>query len=280
MINFTVDVLALYFSARFSKIATTTPRLLISGITGALYAVFGILLIEISQYMIPISLIFLCLMVSITAKGAGIYRKLKYSAAFLFFQILIGGLVYYGYCMLDKLKLAERFGDLGGKNRKFIILALLVLLSIGILKLFILFFGNSRSEKNIKLKISYGSRCTLTDAFVDSGNLATDPLDKTPVMLVTRDMGIKIFGSDALLFSDIEKCSFSLKKRIRLIPLSFGGKTKLLYGIKPDSVFACIKDGEIQISVVIAIDLDEKSYGGYRALVPMSAVEDISYGNN
>lgn len=279
LINFTVDILALYFSASFSKISTTVPRLIISALIGGMYAVMGILLIENSLLMYPTSLFFLVMMVLITAKGVGTYRRIKYAIAFLFFQIIIGGLVYYGYCALDGLMLTEKIDGLNSENRSLLILSLLVLLSIGVLKLIISLFGNTRSEKCVKIIIKYNGRENITEAFVDSGNLAVDPLDKTPVMIVTVSEGEKIFGDDSKFRNSLESVDYSVKKRLRAIPVSYGGNNKILYGIKPDSAYAVSRKKRVKISIVIAIDCEEDSYGGYSALIPLSALEDVFYGN-
>ena len=39
LINFTVDILALYFAAIFSKVPTSTRRLIISAVIGAFFAI-------------------------------------------------------------------------------------------------------------------------------------------------------------------------------------------------------------------------------------------------
>lgn len=278
-INFTVDILALYFSSLFSKIFTTAPRLLLGGAIGGAYSVIGILLLDNSIIMYPLSLLFIVLMICVTAKGAGIYRKIKYGVAFLLFQILIGGLVYYGYCALDKLLLFEKVESFGSENRKLLILAVLVFFSIGVLKLMISLFGNTRSEKNVKIIVKYRGRKNEFEALVDSGNLACDPLDRTPVMLITARSADILLGEDARLISKPEAADYRLKSRVRIIPVNFAGTNKVLYGVKPDEAYALSGKKQMKISVVIAIDTEGRDYGGYTALIPLSALEDVFNGN-
>lgn len=275
LINFTVDLLALYFSASFSKIPTTTPRLMIASLVGALYAIFGILLLNNSIVMLPLSILFLIIMVFIVAKGVSTYRRIKYTVSFLIFEILIGGLVYYGYLTLDRyVKDASSF-QIGGENRNLLILSLLVLLSIGVLKLIVSFFGNARSERCARILILDGKKETNVDALIDSGNLATDPFDKTPIMLIRADKGKEIFGikQSALDFPDA--LDYNIKKKIRVIPVRFGENQKILYGFKPDGAFVITKKGRERISVVIALDEESTGYAGCHALLPLGAIEDI-----
>ena len=279
-INFTVDILALYFSALLYKLPTTAVRLLISALVGATYAVLGVLLFDNSMAMLPISAVILTVMVLIMSKGVGLHRKLKYGIIFLFFQILIGGLVYYAYSALDKMDVLQSFIESKNENKKLLLFSLIVLLSIGALKLLISCFGSAGSEKSVRLFVEYGGKKNQLDALVDSGNLAVDPFNKTPVMLVGKDIGNKIFGELCNDLLSIDGLDVSLKKRIRIIPVSFGNQKRILYGIKPDLVYVENNNLKEHISLIIAIDKEGGNYGGYNALIPLSALENISYENN
>jgi len=279
-INFTVDILALYFSALLYKLPTTVARLLASSFVGATYAVIGTLLINNSALMIPVSVLILTVMVLIMAKDVGIMRKLKYGIVFLFLEILIGGLVYYAYSTLDKINLFKSFTESNNENKKLLLFSLIVLLSIGALKLVVACFGNVGCVRNVKVFVEYDGRKNQLDALVDSGNLAVDPFTKTPVMLVGEAVGNKIFGEICRELSNPCELDVSLKKRIRIIPVSFGNEKRILYGIKPDSVYVEKKKLREHISLIIAIDKEGGSYGGYNALIPLSALENISYGSS
>jgi sigma-E processing peptidase SpoIIGA len=241
---------------------------------GAFYAVLGILLINKSYIMLILSVPFLIIMTAIVTNGVGLYRKLKYMFAFLFFQVVIGGLVYYGYCTLDKILKNSDLTAVGSENRNLLILSLIVLLSIGVLKVALSVFGRVRSEKNISLHIEYAGKINEIDALVDSGNLALDPWDRTPVMLITRKMGEKIFGID---LSDPENfdSESEIKKKIRVIPISVGKNKKIFYGLKPDNAYVVSKNKSEKISIVIAVDDEREEFGGYFALMPLAALEDI-----
>lgn len=275
LINFTVDVLALYFASSFSKISTSAPRLLIAALVGALYAVVGVLLIEKSEIMYLLAVLFLVLMVIITSKGVGFSRRIKYTVAVVIFNVIIGGLVYYGYCLLDNVLDSDDFINVGGENKNFLILALIVLLSIGVLKLFISVFGNTRCERKVELAVVHNGVETRFEAFVDSGNLAVDPFDKTPVMLINGALSKKIFGTEELVQEGFFGDGYELKKRMRIIPVTFGGEKKILYGIKPDNVYAVVGEKTEKLSIIIATEGKGDSYGGYSALVPLSVLDGV-----
>ena len=280
LINFTVDVLALHFASVFSKISTSVLRLLIAAVIGALYAVFGVLLIEKSEIMYLLAVVFLFVMVIITSKGVGFYRRIKYCIALVIFNVIIGGLVYYGYCLLDKIFVSDDLIVAGGENRNILILSLIVLLSIGVLKLFISVFGNTHYEKKVVLTVVYNGEQTTFEAFVDSGNLAVDPFDKTPVMLVNSELSKKIFGIDAITKDVFYNSGYELKKRVRIIPVSFGGEKKILYGIKPDNIYTVAGKKNEKLSLIVATDEKGDSYGGYSALIPISVLDSVHYESN
>ena len=275
LINFTVDVLALYFASQFSKISTSAPRLLIAASVGALYAVFGVLLIEKSEIMYLLAVVFLLLMVVITSVGVGFFRRVKYTIAVIIFNVIIGGLVYYGYCLLDNIFDSEELVSAEGENKNLLILSLIVLLSIGVLKLFISVFGNTRCERKVELAVVHNGEETRFEAFVDSGNLAVDPFDKTPVMLINRTLSKSIFGIEALTQEIFFAGEYELKKRMRIIPVTFGGENKILYGIKPDNIYAVAGRKTEKLSLIIATDEKGDSYSGYSALIPLSALDGV-----
>lgn len=279
LINFTVDILALYFSAGFAKIPVSVPRLIISALLGGAYAVLAIILISNQTVMYPVSALLLVLMILICTKGVGLYRKAKYAISFLLFQIIIGGFVYYSYCTLDKVMDDTDLSEIGGENRKLLILSLIVLLSIGVLKLIISFFGSVRSERSASIIVYHNGKENTFEAFVDSGNLAKDPFDKTPVMLINDNTASEIFGENACLSKMLMRSDYKTKSKIRVIPVSIGKVNKILYGIKPDAVYALVGNRREKLSVILAIDEDGDNYGGYPALIPLSALEDILYEN-
>ena len=204
-------------------------------------------------------------------KALAIKRKAKFSFAFLIFQILIAGMVYYAYCTLNKFTDLSS-SALGETNKKLLILSLVTLICMGLLKLIIGVFSNSKIDKVINVTLVENKKEITIDALVDSGNLACDPFDYTPVMLV----GEKIFRSLFSLNSaeDILN-NIRLTKRIRVIPITYGGASQILYGLKADGVFINLKGTREEVSVIIALDKNGGKYGGYDVLMPLSAISDI-----
>ena len=274
LINFTVDLLAIYFSSVLSKIKCGIRRMIIASIVGGSYAVLAVLLFDSSAFMYPISVLILIIIVCTVAYRVSVYRKLKYAVSFILFQLLIGGAVYYGYCALSALISLESINAINGTNKKLLILALLVLLAIGMIKLILAFFGNVKSEVSVTLDAFWGGKHLRFDALVDSGNLAKDPFDKKPVVLITLNEARKLIALPQSV-NDYDKLTENLKRRIRIIPITRGRSTVILYGIKPDKTLLVKGNRNTEIEITLAIDTEEGDYGGYPALIPLSCLEDL-----
>ena len=276
LINFTVDVLSLYFAAVFSKSPTSTKRVVGSGFIGAAIAVIAILMPEIKILKIIFSLLGLTLMGYIAPRCAGLRRKTRFLFSFLIFESLIGGIVSFIWSFLDEnLSTIFATAEGGAVNRKMLVFSLIVLLSIGVFKMIVSFFSNIQSEGNVEIEINFLGNKIKIDAFVDSGNLAIDPMDMKPIFLVKKEIAKKFLPENIIELSDIDSLDRDVKKRIRLIPVSVYGATRVLTGVKADSVYL-IKDGKNEeIDVTIAIDKEGGTYGGYMGLMPSAALSNV-----
>lgn len=276
LINFTVDVLALYFAAIFSKVPTTSPRLIISALIGSFGAVGIVFLPEIALLKLFASLILLFVICCVATSPVRIKRKLKLGFAFVIFEALFGGLVTYTWGILDRFLGNYFAGAEGGAvNRKMLFFSAIILLSIGVFKMIVSFFSNIQSEGYVNLEICFLDKVKVVDAFVDSGNLAVDPMDMTPVMLIKPDAAGGIIPDNIINLGDPDLLDKKARRRIRLIPISRGGATHVLTGIKPDRVTVLKGDTREDVNVTLAIDREGGSFGGYGALMPSAALDDV-----
>ena len=271
LINFTVDLLALHLSSQFTKTPTTKKRLFFASIIGALYSIAGVLLIDQAVIMLPVSLVFFIIMVSVGVNKVSLKRHFKFSFAFLIFEILIAGMVYYAYCTLDKFTDLSTT-TLGAQNKKLLILSLMILICMVVLKLIIGVFSNSKTDRVVSVTILEDGIEITEDALVDTGNLACDPFDHTPVMLVGEKLFCNLFSLNK---SEDITSNKRLNKRIRVIPISYGSTSQILYGIRADGVFLDLREKREELSVIIALDKNGGKYGGYSVLMPSSAISGI-----
>lgn len=269
LINFTVDILALYFSALFAKVESTVKRLILSSTFGALLASVIALVAPVGFVFLSILLIGTWLTVEIFVSKSTLLRKFKFYLAFLVFETLIGGFVNLIYNLLDTY-IYPIISDqaFGAENRNLLILSLIILIAYGLLKLLYAAFNNIGAEKNIEITIGLNDKEERITGLVDSGCLVCDPLDARPVIIVKKNCLEMIRG----IYNISCSTDINIKRRIRVIPIRSLGAEKVLIGIRTDYIKIKGRKEKIE-NIVIAIDEEEGSYSGYSALVPLSMLE-------
>ncbi len=275
LINFTVDFLSLYFASLLSKVPTTSKRLIIASAAGAGIALGVVFLPEYPILKLGISALGLLIISLIATKKVSLVRRVKYAFSFIIFEALMGGGVSFLWNILDKY-ISYIFDSAEGNavNRKMLFLALIVLLSIGVFKMLVSFFSNIESEGHVDIEISFFDNKAVVSAFVDSGNLAVDPMDMSPVILIKKDLAKTILPENIIELSGIDSLDRRIKKRIRLIPVSRGGQTHVLVGVKADTVKILNGEHMEELAVTLAIDKEGGDFGGYKALMPSAALDN------
>ena len=264
LINFTTDILALYFAASLNKIKSSVLRLILAGAFGAAMACAIVLLAPSGLLFVSIFIIGIMVTIEIFCPRETKFRKFKAFFAFLIFEALIGGLVSFIYGLLDTyfypLVSDQSFG---AENRKLLIISLIVLLTYGILKLLFLAFYSSKSEKNIRISVCICGKKEKITALVDSGCFVCDPLDGKPVIIVKSNLMELTKGLGELCESN---------DRTRIIPVKSLGAERILMGVRTDYIEVEEKKERYE-SIVIALDNEEGSFGGYPALAPLMLIE-------
>ncbi len=272
LINFTVDLLALYFAALLSKVQSTVARLVICSFIASLFACYVVLCNPAPVFLILLIIAVASIISYIFVTHSSLIRKVKFFISFLILETFIGGLVNWIYNLMDKY-IYPNFSEnnFGVENRKLLILSVIVLLSYGLLKLLFLIFSGTKSEKNIEFVLHLFGQSEKFTALIDSGNLLIDPMNNKPVILIKKN-AVKLLGK----YKDLPNCEDeNIKKRIRLIPAKGLGVKKILIGIRCD--YITLNNDKIKYNnTVIALDDEEGTYGGYSALMPSSLADYMS----
>lgn len=271
LINFTVDLLSLYFSALSVHLSVSRWRLVLCSAVGAALATAFVLLLDSLFFVLAFSAVWLLLAAILLLRGAGFFRKLRFFVVFFLFELLIGGIVHWGYGALSRV-LSNFQVEAEVESRGLLYLSVLILLAIGILRLSMSLLSHSASDKSIEVEIVVGERRYRGSALVDSGNFLKDPMDGAAVVLIKKSVAKSLLPR-AFLEEDTARIPAEYQKRLRLIPVRLLGVQRILFGIRPDAF--CIYKGEKreQFKVVIAYDKEEGSFGGYSVLIPLVMTE-------
>ena len=275
LINFSLDVISLYFAVMLARAASSFPRLLLVG--GAL-ATLSVIYLFLEGGVITSVAFSVCVsacVLLLSVKGASIKRRMCVLASFLIVEVIFGGAVSYFYGILERLVKGYTADEYDNTNGGILLLALFVLLAIGIIRLFILMFRSRIESSVVKIAIIHKEKRILLDALVDSGNLLRDPFDSSAVIMV-KERGIfdaypELDGKEGV---DLISCAKSLGINIHPIPITSGTGTRLLWAFKPEGVEILTEKGRERIALTVALDKEGGDYGGCTALLPSSVLSN------
>ena len=271
MINFTVDILAIFIALRMIHAKVNIRRLIICGLLGACLATVE-LFIKNTILNIGLASIFVLLITYISSRGVSLARRIRFIISFYIASFLISGAVNFLYGILDKY-LDDVLKDFSGTtNRKALVFSLIILLIIGVLRLFIMMFSDSINKKSTRLMIRLEDKTLEVDALIDTGNLVKDPMNMNPVIFLKRNCAENIIPRSIIDLSDVDSLSANYRKRIRLIPVTRKDQTHVMTGVRVDKVVICNDKKREEIDATIVIDKEDGTYGGYHALAPYVAV--------
>jgi len=271
MINFTVDILAIFIALRMVHLKVNIKRLILSGLFGALFAV-GELFIKNKILHIGLAGLFVMLIGYICCHGASFIRKIKFLLSFYIAAFLISGIINFIYGIMDRFLKELIVKSNESTNRKALVFSLIILMMIGVLRLFIMMFSSSVNEKSARILIELADKTLALDAMIDTGNLVKDPMNMNPVIFIKKDCAEKIFPRAVIELSNLDTLTPEFRKRIRLIPVTRNGQTHVMTGVRVDKITVYNGSSKEEIEATIVIDKDEGTFGGYYALAPYVAV--------
>ena len=273
LINFSLDVISLYFAVMLARAASSCPRLLLVGAALATLSVIYLLLPSGAAVSITMSLIVGACVFFLSAKKASIKRRICVLASFITVEVIFGGAVSYFYGILERVVNGYGADEYDDTNGGILLLALFVLLAIGIIRLFILLFRSRAESSVVKIAIIHKDNRIVLDALVDSGNLLRDPFDSSAVVMVKQrgifDAYPELDGREGV---DLIRSAKELGINIHPIPITAGTGARLLWAFKPDGVEILTEKGRERIALTVALDKEGGDYGGCAALLPSSVL--------
>ena len=273
IINFSMDFLSLYITAKIMHIKLKNYKITLSAFLGALYslAVLGLNLTDNITIILSLALSFI---MTLTAFGKQKLKPLtKNTAVFYLVNFSLGGGVT-AICNLLNIWQSKRNIMINGTyDVLYGDLPFGLLVVVGFLcGIFSLFSGKiikkKTAEQVCEISITLNKTTTSLTALVDSGNLLKEPISGKPVIITTFESVRKIIPIDLFeLFKHKNtEClqTSNYNSKIRLIPASTVNHKGLLFAVYPDEII--INDKPTDAYVAITNDID--SFGGYSAIVP------------
>lgn len=254
-INFSMDFLSLFITEMILHKKIHKKRILVSATIGGLYSVLELLVPTKIILGATINVCISFIMCYVAFKENRLGKLTGMIVLFWGVSASLGGIMSLLYSFLNNLlyEYIRNYSYSQAYNgaRFFIIASLTMIVAIVFSRLY-------KSQKNIRevtITVLIKNTSFNLKGICDSGNLLTEPITGKSVILVSN-------ASEVGQLIDKEK---ELKKRY--IPYHGIEKNGILKGIVPEKILV----NNSEISAIIAT-IENKSFAGYDALVPISLV--------
>lgn len=251
LINFSMDVLSLAFTARVLHKPMRAKKICTAAALGGAAATASEIFIPRTSVGggIIFTLAGIALSVLMTRISFGRYHTraelLRHSIVLWGSGVLLGGIMTY------ILSLGEPVFGGAGEEMPF---AAVVFLCLPVSYIIVRMTSALRHKKSVECKVTVLGETTSFSALCDSGNLATEPISSLPVVIVAGGV-CRLPSVDSGLDDGI---------KWRAVPIKTVGGERLLFGFIPDELTV----GGKTVGAVVAVDTENRSFGGYAAVVP------------
>lgn len=286
LINFIMDYLVLWATARLGQFKTASGRLALASLLGAVYSLL-VLWPEL-HFLVTITarVGFSVIMILVAYRVAGLRHFL---AAFVYFYLvafamggaMLGAIYFFNSYSSSSVPVDGLIAFLG--NVPYLWLVAAAAAAFLLARWGALFIRRSflRSFFQVPVIIRMGEKSLPLKALVDTGNQLRDPLTQRPVM-IAEYQALKPFFPESVCKAlevgggiNFTELTNSLSgspwaMRLHMIPFTSIGKTRgLLVGFRPDEVVVVADDRPVKIKdIIVGIYQEQLSpEGAYRALL-------------
>ena len=258
IINTILNFIILKITKTIIKSKSSNPRLFISSIAGALFAI--LILFPQAQAVTGTfgKLIFSLILTAISFNSKSFKSFLKNLIVFYFVSFTIGGC---GYAIFNIFS-ASKYMDTA------MLLCITVFISYFILNIISSVYEKFYKYDNLihKLIIKVGENTVETECFYDTGNNLKDPISKTPVIVVNITT-IKNLLPESIIYellhnTDVVKIYFSycMNIKLKLIPYHTVSDNGFMLGFVPNKVLIDEKETNAIIGISSLVMANDKSY--------------------
>lgn len=289
LMNFALDFLLIWLSASLLRLQLRTGRALLAAAVGGLYAVMIFFPALSWLYAHFVKFMFAAAMVWIAFGYSNLVSFIRCLATFYLVSFITGGgifAIHYFFLTSVEVVSGVLVAETGGMNLQ--VFGIIVLIGFGLMLVFAR--GTFRSvEKRQQLTdwfadvhivlLGHSVSCR---GLIDTGNQLSDPLTRTPVIVVESSLlsdCLPSFMMDQFNSADLDGFYSNLtsidqdgewQQRLRLVPYRGVGKDmQFMVALRPDRVVIAGQDGIRQVERVL-IGLDGGSLskdGDYRAIL-------------
>ncbi len=277
LINFSMDFLCFYITAKLLHRKFPPIRALLSSIVGGVYSVA----ILFAGLVPPLELVcdigtglLMCMLVFI-GRGVGFWKYTVSSLAYVGVSVALGGMMTAIFNMLNLLGLPLGSISESGDGMPVWLFALLAAAS-GVATLAGgRFLRKKQSERSADIEITYAGQTVKLAAVCDSGNFLRDPVSGKSVIVTDLSSVEKALPNELVRAvrakdaSMLTKLSPDSARRLRLVPSRTALGGGMLFAMTPDrlTVSLCGERPHEVEALIAPVELMSTA-GGFQALIP------------
>jgi stage II sporulation protein GA (sporulation sigma-E factor processing peptidase) len=272
MINFSMDFLCFYLTARIMSARFSVWRCVLASAIGGVYAVLALFL-STGRVTALLTDMAVCSLMTVCAflRKKELRSTLSYIPVYIAVSIVLGGTMTVLFNLLDRLSLP--LDEIEGDGVSVWLFALFGILS-GVLTLICTkLFARRGVRRSATVTVEFMGRSTEIQGLCDSGNLLREPISNYPCIVTDKSLLTEIFpkevlcacnsGADALAFLSEENA-----KRTRLIPARSVTGDGMLIGFRPDRIAVDTGKGARTVSAYVVLSDIDGTADKAGALVP------------
>ena len=277
LINFSMDFLGLFLSARLVERRIKYYRLVIAAGVGAAYACVALFLSAAGLWRLLLDALACLVVGGVAAFDRRALKSLSYfSLVFGAVSIILGGAMTALFYLFNRLGVDLLFGGRGGGDG---ISVWLFAILAGISALLALKGGGALKKRAVRkrgrIEIEYGGRRTSLSCLCDSGNLLREPISRLPCVLVELDALSSVLPyslTEAVKKGNITLIEERERSRVRLIPSQSATGKAMLVGFRVDALRIDMGGGAAKTDAYVVLMTEKISEKGIKALVPSEIV--------
>lgn len=262
-VNFSMDFISIWAASRLCSLPGRAGRMCLGAALGALYGVFAVIF-DISGIFAYISAAAVSALMCLVSFGlpSGLPGLLRESAVIWGGGALLGGLMT-AFLSIFSTAPGSADGFFHGGNT-----GIIIAMSLGALYITVRLMTRTKAAKTVTVTLSFrGERITFT-ALCDSGNLLRDPISGDPVMTVSSEVLMPVWGREfCSSLCDLNTNPHDIPRGFRLIPRKTASGSDICAAFLPDSITLDNKGLRVRC-LVSAARCPKNHFAGYPAVFP------------
>ena len=258
IINTILNFIILYITKSIIKSKSSNPRLLVSSITGALFAILMLFPQVKPLTNIFGKIIFSLIITGISFKSSSFKTYLKNLSAFYLVSFTTGGCAYAFINLVGSTQYTDTAK----------LLCITVFLSYVILNVITSVYEKHFKYGSLihKLSITLNDKTIETECFYDTGNNLKDPITKKPVIIVNRSTVKKLLPAHIAYQltheTDIMEIytTYFEDLKLKIIPYRTITEKGFILGFVPSEVLIDGEEKKAIIGISSSVISDDKSY--------------------